>query len=109
MAGRGPAPPSHLRRGTKAFWRQVVADFVLEPHHRQLLTSAAEAWDRVQEARETIAAEGAYYTDRFGQPKPHPALGVERDNRIAFARLMRELDLDAEPAPDPRPPRTGSA
>jgi len=66
---------------------------------------AAEAWDRSQEARETAEREGAYYEDRFGQPKAHPAVAVERDSRIAFARLMRELDLDGAPAPDPRPPR----
>ena len=35
--------------------------------------------------------------DRFGKPKTHPALAVEKDNKIIFARLMRELNLDIEP------------
>jgi phage terminase small subunit len=82
-----------------------VADYQLEEHHLRLLTLAAEAWDRAQMARATILEHGAFFHDRHGSPRPHPALAVERDSRIAFARLVRELDLDGEPLPDPRPPR----
>ncbi|MEJ7714176.1 MAG: hypothetical protein WKF40_00095 [Thermoleophilaceae bacterium] len=56
-----------------------------------------------------LAQHGTTYTDRFGQPRARPEVNIERDARIAFARLLRELDLDGEPAPDPRPPRAGTA
>ena len=69
-----------------------------------VLAAACEAWDRAEEARQRIAADGPYLADRFGQLKPHPALAVERDGRVAFLRSLRELSLDAAP-PDPRPPR----
>ena len=92
--------PLHLRKDTARWWSEVVREWSLEEHHRRLLTLASEAWDRATEARETLKKAGAYYKDRFGQPKEHPALGVERDSRIAFARLIRELDLDTSPAPD---------
>ena len=97
--------PGHLSPSTAAWWRRVLADYDLEEHHERLLTLAAEAYDRAQEARQKLAEDGTFYTDRFAQPKAHPAVAVERDARLSFARLMRELALDAEPAPETRPPR----
>lgn len=77
----------------------------LEEHHLKLLRAALEAWDRAQEARQVIATEGIVVDGgRYGK-RAHPAIAIEKDARIAFARLMRELDLDAEPLPEPRPPR----
>lgn len=101
----GPVAPTHLRRPTAAWWVSVMRDYELEEHHERLLTFAAQAWDRAEEARELLEAEGITYTDRFGAPRAHPANAVERDNRLSFARLMRELDLEGDPLPSPRPPR----
>ena len=100
--------PTHLRPPTRKWWLAVVRDWSLEAHHIRLLTLACEAFDRGEEARQILKKAGAYYRDRFGQPKEHPALAVERDSRIAFARLLRELDLDTEAGPAvSRPPRRG--
>ncbi|MDQ5874487.1 MAG: P27 family phage terminase small subunit [Actinomycetota bacterium] len=82
-----------------------MADYELERQHLRILQAALEAWDRMTEARETIAAEGATFHDRFGTPRKHPAIGIEENARTAFLRAMRELDLDGEPLPDPRPNR----
>lgn len=97
--------PAHLRSATKTWWASVIAEYGLEEHHERLLTLAAQAWDRAEEARTALEANGLTYTDRFGAPRARPEIAVERDSRLAFARLIRELDLDGEPAPDPRPPR----
>lgn len=97
--------PQHLKKKTRQWWRQVVQDYYLEPHHIRLLTLAGEAWDRCEEAREILAMEGLTYEDRFGQPRSRPEVAIERDSRLAFARLLRELDLDVEPpATASRPP-----
>lgn len=87
----------------------MTADFDLEPHHVRLLRLACEAYDRGQQAREALATHGTTFVDRFGQPRARPEVAIERDARIAFARLMRELALDVEgPAePDRRPPVIG--
>ena len=90
--------PDYLREETKEWAQEILDGFELEGHHMKLLILACEALDRISEAREVIAKEGAYYRDRFGKPKTHPALAVEKDNKIIFARLMRELNLDIEPA-----------
>ena len=98
--------PKHLVSATGRWWESVMADYELEPHHVRLLTLAAEAWDRGQQARKIVKKEGLTYNDRFGQPRPRPEVSIERDSRIAFARLVRELCLDIEPPKDTgRPPR----
>ena len=103
-------PPKHLRPETREWCSSVDRDYELEPHHRRLLVLAGEAWDRAGEARETIETEGAYYVDRFGSPKPHPALAIERDSRLGFARLVKQLELDAaEPLRRPVPQLGGSS
>ena len=101
----GPEPPEHLAPATGAWFASVLAAYELEPHHVRLLTLAAEAWDRCEAARKAIDEHGLTYADRFGTPRARPEIGIERDARLAFARLLRELDLDVEPPASPsRPP-----
>ena len=95
--------PKHLRSETAEWVRQVLSDYELESHHIKILIQAGECLDRIIEAREEIEREGSYYKDRFGQPKMHPAIDVERNGRIVFARLIRELNLSDE-VTESRPP-----
>jgi phage terminase small subunit len=88
----------------KRFFSEIVRDFDLSSHHIALLTLLCEALDRGEQARQRIARDGAYIENRFGQLRQHPAVAVERDSRLAAARLTRELDLDADLPADSRPP-----
>ncbi|MHB1037513.1 MAG: P27 family phage terminase small subunit [Pirellulales bacterium] len=105
-----PKPPrtrdlSHLRPKTREWVESICRDYDLEPHHQRLLRLCAETWDRSQQAREALAANGLTFDDRFGAPHPRPEVAIERDSRIAFARLLRELALDVDaPADESRPP-----
>ena len=100
-----PKPPKHLRAATRRWWSAVVGEYELEPHHVRLLTLSAESWDRCVQSREALKKHGVVYVDRFGQPRARPEVAIERDSRIAFARLLRELGLDVtEPADESRPP-----
>ena len=104
-----PTPPAHLALPTARWWADVVDDYQLEGHHLRLLQAACEAWDRAQQAREILAAEGVTFTDDRGNPRAHPAVQIEKDARTAFARLIRELDLDIQaPAAAKRPPQLRS-
>jgi phage terminase small subunit len=96
--------PEHLQPATQKWWRAVVKEWSLDEHHIKLLTLAGEAWDRCVQARETLAQEGTTFLDRFDQPRARPEIGIERDSRIAFSRLLRELDLDGAVATPSRPP-----
>lgn len=66
-----------------------------------LLTEALGAWDRAQQAREILARAGLIQQDRkTGRTVAHPAVVIERDARLQFARLWRALRLD-EDSPGP--------
>ena len=60
--------PAHPAKATGTSWRSVVADYQLEQHHVRLLSLAAEARDRAQEAREEIACRwGLLHRDQGSQ------------------------------------------
>ena len=103
---RNVSAPDHLRPATAAWFEGVLMEYELEQHHVRLLTLAAESWDRCQQAREAIDEKGLTEQDRFGQSRVRPEVSIERDSRIAFARLIRELALDVDAPADPqsRPP-----
>lgn len=65
--------------------------------------------DRVVEAREAIARDGAIISGHMG-PRQHPAVSIENASALHMARLLRQLglseaDLDAA---EKEPRRHGS-
>jgi P27 family predicted phage terminase small subunit len=100
-----PQPPSHLSSEAANWWTAIVSEFELLPADLKVLQAAAESWDRAQQARQEVEADGLTVEDRWGQKKQHPAVNVERDSRAAFVRCVRELRLDGEEPGEPgRPP-----
>ncbi|MQA88727.1 MAG: hypothetical protein GEU90_00635 [Gemmatimonas sp.] len=100
-----PKTPSTLSREAQGWWRKLVEEYALDdPAGLLLLQTALEAFDRMRGAQELIQSEGATVTDRFGQPKPHPATVIERDSRAGMMAALRALNLDIEPLND-RPGR----
>jgi phage terminase small subunit len=101
-----PRPPQHLAPATRKWWSSVVAEFELQPHHLRLLTLACQAWDRGEQARaELEKLRTLVYVDEHKSWRPLPQVAIERDARIAFARLLRELGLDLAAPDDSRIPR----
>jgi phage terminase small subunit len=98
--------PNHLQTEGGDFWKSVLSDYELEEaHHLKILESACVCVDRIAQARRKIRKDGGFYKDRWGIPKEHPAQKTERENKILFARLIRELQLDIEPPNENRPPK----
>jgi P27 family predicted phage terminase small subunit len=97
VADPPPQPPSHLSTSARQWWETTVEAYVLQEHHLRLLQLACEAWDEAQKARAQLQDEGLTVPGREGGIRPHPCVAIERDARLAVARLVRELDLDVEP------------
>ncbi len=74
-----------------------------------MLQAACESWDSMQKARREIAKSGLVFKDRFGQLRAVPQVRIEKDAKITFCRIVRELRLDEETVPDSRPPRNRGA
>lgn len=90
----------------RRLWRRTVDEFDLQEHHLALLEQACKCVDRLVEARDVLDRDGITTTDRYGAQKQHPAIAVERDSRIALARLVRDLGLDVEPSGQREPGRS---
>jgi len=103
-----PDAPEHLSERAQMLWIGTVADNAFGPHQLELLRRALEASDRADEARERLKAEGLTTTDRYGQLKPHPAVNIERDARLAEARLIRDLAIEPGVPEESRPVRIGA-
>ena len=93
-ANAAPKPPKHLRPATRQWFDEVMREYSLEPHHVHLLTMAAEARDRCEQAREALAKHGMTFEDRFGQPRARPEIAIERESKLTFVRLLRALGID---------------
>jgi len=89
----GEKPPEHLSKQTQEFWVWALYEYQLNKDDLHLLTMACEAMDRCIQARKRLAKQGLTYNDRFGQPKSRPEVAIERDSRLAFARLVKQLGL----------------
>lgn len=100
--------PEHLSAEAGAWYVQVVRDFDLDDTGQALLRMAGELWDRAESARKIVAAEGAIIRSSTGTPKEHPAAALERNSKVCFSRLVRELALGSELEEPGRPPRIRS-
>jgi P27 family predicted phage terminase small subunit len=103
-----PTPPDHLSEPTRATWTQIVRDYGMhgDAAGLGLLETALTAWDRAEEARQTIAKEGLQVKDRYANWKPHPLLRVQAAFMHEYRSALKQLHLDVEPVrPGPgRPP-----
>jgi phage terminase small subunit len=83
------------RHGIRTPWKRVIAEFRIDDTAGLLLLRGAlEAFDRANQARKTIKAEGAVTQDRFGRSKAHPSVLIERDSRQSMIAALRALKLD---------------
>ena len=91
------APP-HLTPEARAWFDKFVKEYgVTDEAGLLLLRTAMESFDRANEARQVLSKEGITVKDKYGQHRPHPAAGIERDARKNMLAFLRALNLDVEP------------
>lgn len=64
-----------------------------------LLQTAFEAFDEMRKAQKAMNGSPVY-TDRFDQPKAHPAAKVARASRAQMLQALRALNLEIDPTPE---------
>jgi P27 family predicted phage terminase small subunit len=87
-------PPEHLSPQARELWQKITDGYSIDPPAAMVLEVTLAAFDRREQARQTIAADGAYVLDRFQQKKLHPAVQVERDAGLTLMRGFRILGFD---------------
>lgn len=100
-------PKSSIKLGKVGakFRRDVLKEYTFtDAHDFRRLDLASHCLDRIEQCREVIEIEGVFILDRFEQKKEHPAVKCERDQKVVFCRIIRELNLDIESPKDSRPP-----
>jgi len=101
---RAPRPPGHLSPVMQKWWCVVHKDYELSDHHCRILENAATAWDRSEQARLQILADGIVIVDAKGKAWTHPAVSIELQSRKLFNACVRELGLDVKAPDAPRAP-----
>ena len=90
----------------KQWKRKVLKEYVfIKTHDLTRLDMAAQIMDRLKICDAEIEEKGAFITTPTGHFKENPALKSERDLKIVFCRIIRELCLDDEEPEGERPPR----
>jgi hypothetical protein len=94
----GNLRPSNLTPDAHAWGVLILDEFKIDDSPGLLLLGEAlRAWDRAREAGAAVAKDGTIVKDRFGVPKAHPGVAIERDARTSMLAAFRALHLDVEP------------
>lgn len=95
-------PPAHLSPRTQALWHSVVPKRARSSERLALVTTALEALDRADKARDEVDAAGMTTTTKTtGAVHLHPLLRVERESRQLFSKLWRDLGFSFSAEQDP--------
>lgn len=92
----GPALPAGMGERGGTFWRWYFSQYAADEPFLTLCEQVATCIDRIHEAQDEIAARGPYFTNRFGELRPNPALKVEAANKVILQKLLRDLLPDEE-------------
>jgi P27 family predicted phage terminase small subunit len=98
MVGRPPKVPKGLCHASRTLWAQLQREYgITDSGGLAMLSLTAQAYKRMLEARAALDRDGITIETAKGGLRPHPAVVIERDSRIAVVACLRQLGLDLEP------------
>ncbi len=100
--------PQYLSEASRELWDYFVSNYEFERHQLETLKDALRAKDRAWQAKIQLDQDGLTIADRFGKPKKHPAVDIEKEYIKLASNLFLSLGLDYEPLND-RPGRPAQA
>jgi hypothetical protein len=93
--------PGHLKTAGAKLWRELIDDYSIhDAAGVALVTTAAEALDRMKAAQAAISQHGEVVADRYGGVRLNPACNLEKDARNGLLAALKALNLDLEPLRD---------
>lgn len=102
-AGTEPQPagkpkcPRWLAGTARTAWRRLVPDLVriglLTAADADVMAAFCQARADFETAARQLVKEGHTFEDRFGQPRPHPAVGIQAKAVAQLRQLGAELGL----------------
>jgi P27 family predicted phage terminase small subunit len=91
------SPPPHLEPEAREFWERSVVRLaeagIVDRVDAPVLELLATQYARIRQAQATIEAEGMYVEGSRGQPRPHPAIAIEREATRVFLGLADHFAL----------------
>lgn len=93
-----PNPPTNLGKTGRALWRQITAEWELDPRESAILAAACRQADDVAALEELLKNDGLVSVGSMKQPRLNAAITELRQSRLAVAKLLVDLRLPTEDA-----------
>ncbi len=92
--------PKGLSTSGRSLWTRLQSEYnVCDAAGLAVLEQGLRSFERAEEARRRLDAQGCCIKDRWGQVKPHPAASIERDARAAFLQSIKQLGVEIPEEP----------
>ena len=88
--------PGMLKARGRALWSSIMADLEGDVHDRELVVETCRTLDVIDGLAAAVARDGETVMGSRGQTVVHPAVPELRQQQTSFARLLAQLNLDAE-------------
>jgi hypothetical protein len=88
-----PKPPTGLRAPGRAFWGEIVEQFIPSPGELEILRQAARCVDEADRLERELRKQAMMVSGYAGQPRPNPLYKVLQEHRLLIRKLVDSLGI----------------